>query len=100
MDSYFSIQAYLWHNDAMGQYLTFSSKGQIVIPAKDREALGIRTGTRVRYRREGKQLILEPETEATAQELIDQLCGITTGGYSMADDLIAERQAEDRKAGW
>jgi AbrB family looped-hinge helix DNA binding protein len=84
----------------MEQYLTFSSKGQIVIPAKDREALGIRAGTRVRYRREGLQLILEPETEASAQELIHQLCGITAGGYSMADELIAERQADDEKAGW
>lgn len=92
--------SYLWQNSCMEQFLTFSSKGQIVIPARDREALGIRAGTRVRYRRQGKQLILEPETEATAEELIAQLCGLTAGGYSMADDLVAERHAEDSKAGW
>jgi len=25
---------------------------------------------------------------------------MTAGGYSMADDLIAERRAEDDQAGW
>lgn len=81
-------------------YLTVSSKGQIVIPAQVREVLGIKAGTRVLYRREGMELVLHPETETTAQVLIDQLCGMTAGGPSMSDDLVAERRAEDQKAGW
>jgi AbrB family looped-hinge helix DNA binding protein len=81
-------------------YATVSSKGQLVIPAQIREALGIRAGTRVAIRQEGAEVILQPATEAAAQRLIDELCGMTAGGYSMADDLIAERRAEDKKAGW
>jgi AbrB family looped-hinge helix DNA binding protein len=81
-------------------YLTVSSKGQMVIPARLRQDLGIKAGTRVSVRRVGMDLILRPATEATAQQLIDEICGITAGGYSMADDLIAERHAEDEKAGW
>jgi AbrB family looped-hinge helix DNA binding protein len=81
-------------------YLTVSSKGQIVIPAHVREVLGIKAGTRVLYRREGMELVLRPETEMTAQVLIQQLCGMTAVGPSMSDDLVAERRAEDQKADW
>jgi AbrB family looped-hinge helix DNA binding protein len=77
-----------------------SSKGQLVIPAALREALGIKAGTRVFVRREGVEIILRPETEITTKQLIDELCGLTAGGYSMADELIAERQAEDEQSGW
>ncbi len=79
---------------------TVSSKGQLVIPAQLRQDLGIKAGTRVTIRREGVELILRPATETTAQQLIEELCGMTAGGYSMADDLIAERRAEDEQAGW
>lgn len=81
-------------------FTTVSSKGQLVIPAQIRQALGIKAGTRVAIRREGDELILRPATQVTAQHLIDELCGMTAGGYSMADDLIAERHAEDEKSGW
>jgi AbrB family looped-hinge helix DNA binding protein len=81
-------------------FTTVSSKGQMVIPIQFREALGIKAGTQVAIRREGSKLILLPETEVTTQQLIEELCGITAGGYSMADDLIAERRADDEKAGW
>ena len=81
-------------------FTTVSSKGQLVIPAQIREALGIKAGTRVGIRQQGAELILRPATQVTAQRLIEELCGMTAGGYSMADDLIAERRAEDEKAGW
>jgi AbrB family looped-hinge helix DNA binding protein len=81
-------------------FTTVSSKGQLVIPAAIREVLGIKAGTRVSIRQEGAELILRPSTAITARQLIDELCGMTAGGYSMADDLIAERRAEDEKAGW
>ena len=80
-------------------FTTVSSKGQLVIPAHIREALGIKAGTRVEIRQEGTELILRPVTPVAAQHLIEELCGMTRGGYSMADDLIAERRAEDEKAG-
>ena len=81
-------------------FTTVSSKGQMVIPAAMRAALGIKAGTRVAIRQEGAELIVRPSTEITTQQLIDDLCGLTAGGYSMADDLIAERRAEDQQAGW
>ena len=77
-----------------------SSKGQLVIPAEMREALGIEPGTQVAIRREGDELILRPLTKAAARRLINELCGITSGGSSMTDALIAERREDDTNAGW
>ena len=81
-------------------FATVSSKGQLVIPAEMREALGIDPGTQVAIRREGDELILRPLTKAAARRLITELCGITAGGPSMTDALIAERREEDKNAGW
>jgi AbrB family looped-hinge helix DNA binding protein len=89
----------------MGQaYAKFSSKGQLVIPAAMRESLGIEPGTRVAIRQEGTRLILEPQTLAAKLRLIDELQGITAGGPSMTDSLLAERRREREvelaKDGW
>jgi AbrB family looped-hinge helix DNA binding protein len=81
-------------------FSTVSSKGQLVIPAQIREALGITTGTRVAIHQEGDELILRPLTQAAAKRLIKELRGMTAGGPSMTDELIADRHAEDAKAGW
>jgi AbrB family looped-hinge helix DNA binding protein len=81
-------------------FAKMSSKGQLVIPAQMREALGIKSGTQVAIRREGEELILHPQTRAATQRLIDRLRGLTAGGPSMSDELIAERRAEDAKSGW
>lgn len=77
-----------------------STKGQIVIPARFRESLGIAAGTRIFFRQEGCELILSPTTEPATQHLIQELCGLTAPGYSMADDLIQERNSEDAASGW
>ncbi|MGD0479346.1 MAG: AbrB/MazE/SpoVT family DNA-binding domain-containing protein [Terracidiphilus sp.] len=81
-------------------YATVSTKGQIVIPARLRESLGIAAGTRVFFRQEGCELILSPTTEPATRHLIQELCGMTAGGNSMADDLIQERNSEDAASGW
>ena len=81
-------------------YATVSSKGQLVIPAEMREALGIEPGTRVAIRRDGQDLILSPLTKEAARQIISRLRGMTAGGPSMTDELIAERRADDLKAGW
>lgn len=85
-------------------YATFSSKGQLVIPAVIREALGIEPGTRVAIRQEGVRLILEPETIAAKLRLIDEIQGLTAGGPSMTDSLLKsrreERARELAKDGW
>ena len=80
-------------------FTTVSSKGQLVIPARMREALGIRTGTRVSILLNGNELILRPATGVVAQNLIAELCGLSAGGASMADGLNEDRRAEDAGEG-
>jgi AbrB family looped-hinge helix DNA binding protein len=81
-------------------YATISSKGQLVIPSELRQSMGIVPGTRVAIRLEGDELILRPATKVTARRLISELVGMTAGGPSMTEQLIADRRAEDEKAGW
>jgi AbrB family looped-hinge helix DNA binding protein len=75
-------------------FTTVSSKGQLVIPARIREALGIEPGTRVAIRQEGTRLILEPQTLAAKLRLIKELRGSTAGGPSMTDMLLEDRRRE------
>jgi AbrB family looped-hinge helix DNA binding protein len=70
-----------------------SSKGQLVIPKEIRDALDIGPGTRVAMTVENGRILLQPAN----RRLVDELCGITAGGPSMADELIAERRAEERR---
>lgn len=81
-------------------FATVSSKGQLVIPAEMREALGIEPGTRVSIHQQGDELILRPVTKKVAHRIIDRLCGLTAGGASMTDELLAERRTEDEGSGW
>jgi len=72
---------------------TVSTKGQLVIPAEIREQLGIEPGTKMEISVEGSRIILQPVDKL---RVIEELCGISKGGPSMADELIAERQEEER----
>lgn len=85
-------------------YVTVSSKGQLVIPAALRQELGIEPGTRIAVRRDGAELVLKPETLAAKLSTIRKLRGITAGGPSMCDELLAERRRERerelREEGW
>jgi AbrB family looped-hinge helix DNA binding protein len=69
-------------------FATVGSKGQFVIPKKMRDTLGIAAGTRIAMTVEDNRIILQPAN----LPLIDQLCGITAGGTSMTDELLAERR--------
>jgi len=75
-------------------FTTVSSKGQMVIPAAIREALGIEAGTRVAIRQEGTRLILEPETLAAKLRLIKEMRGCTAGLPSGTDMLLEDRRLE------
>jgi len=75
-------------------YATVSTKGQLVIPAPIREALGIEPGTRIAIRREGSRVILDPETMAAKLRLIDDMHGSTAGHGSGTDLLLEERRNE------
>lgn len=75
-------------------YAIVSSKGQLVIPAAIRQALGIEAGTRVAIRQEGSRLIIDPETLAAKLRKIDEMCGFTAGGPSGTDILLEDRRLE------
>jgi AbrB family looped-hinge helix DNA binding protein len=72
---------------------TISTKGQLVIPASIRQALGISSGTKVSLTVEDDRIVLRPITA----KIVDELRGMFAGGPSMTDELIAERRAEDKK---
>jgi AbrB family looped-hinge helix DNA binding protein len=81
------------------KFSTVSSKGQLVIPASIREALGIEPGTRVEIRQEGTRLILQPQTLTAKLRLIDEMQGCTAGLPSGTDMLLEDRRLE-RKREW
>jgi AbrB family looped-hinge helix DNA binding protein len=85
-------------------FTTVSSKGQLVIPAQIRAALGIEPGTRVGIRQEGTRLILEPDTLAAKLRRIDEMQGCTAGYGSGTDMLLEDRRLERKreleKEGW
>jgi AbrB family looped-hinge helix DNA binding protein len=65
-----------------------SSKGQLVIPKRIREALGLKKGTRFRVNVAEGKIILEPETTSP----IDALYG------KYADsDMLADLEEEHRR---
>lgn len=69
---------------------TFTSKGQLVIPAELRRKHGIGTGTRVRFLEDHfGRIILQPITE----EYIDRVMGCLAGG----PDLLSSWEKEHRK---
>lgn len=85
-------------------YATVSSKGQLVIPASIREALGIEPGTRVAIRREGPEVVLKPETMVAKLAAIKKMRGITAGGPPLCEELLRdrrrERERESQEEGW
>ena len=73
---------------------TVSSKGQLVIPAAIRQALGIKAGTRVAVRVDGGQMILHPQNIEAKIRRIESMRGYTAGGPSGTDILLEDRRLE------
>lgn len=73
---------------------TVSTKGQLVIPAEIREKLGIEPGTKIAISVEGSRIVLQPVDKLRA---VRELRGISKGGPSMTDELIADRQEDERR---
>jgi AbrB family looped-hinge helix DNA binding protein len=71
--------------------LTVSANGRVVIPARIRAELGLRSGEKVVARVVGGALVLEPVAVAIkrAQALIRRRAG---SGPSPVDELLAERR--------
>jgi AbrB family looped-hinge helix DNA binding protein len=78
--------------------VTFSSKGQIVVPAELRERLGLKKGTRATLTEEKGRLVLTPMTG----RILDQIQGFLKphpGEISMFEELTKERARErDRES--
>ena len=71
---------------------TFTSKGQLVIPAELRRKHGIEAGTKVKFLEDQfGRIVLQPITEA----YIDRVMGLFADG----PDLLAIWEKEHRKAG-
>ncbi|MCX5749375.1 MAG: AbrB/MazE/SpoVT family DNA-binding domain-containing protein [Candidatus Saganbacteria bacterium] len=71
---------------------TVTTKGQIVIPAKMRERLSIRTGTKLYVEENGNEIILKPVTSTYIKEQE----GILKTGGKLSRELLRER-VKDRK---
>jgi len=71
---------------------TFTSKGQLVVPAELRRKHGIQAGTRVKFREDQfGRIVLQPITE----EYIDRVRGCLADG----PDLLAIWEKEHREEG-
>ena len=71
-----------------------STKGWVVIPKDLREKYGLREGTRVQVVDCGNVLALVPLPE----DPIGSLYGMLAGGPSLTEDLLAEREREERSS--
>ena len=77
-----------------------TSKGQVVVPARLRRKLGIKTGTRLNFSEEAGRMIVQPVTK----EFIDSYCGIfkskpgeKSAVQELMEDRAKERAREDRE---
>ena len=74
------------------QSATFTSKGQLVVPAALRRKHGIEAGTKVRFLEDQfGRIVLQPITE----EYINRMMGCLAGG----PDLLAEWERDHRAQG-
>ncbi len=73
-----------------------SSKGQVTIPQKVRERLGLRPGDRVDFVEEGGEIHLKPERERTNP--FDAYIGIAPGFKSVEEinAWVREMREDDR----
>jgi AbrB family looped-hinge helix DNA binding protein len=71
---------------------TFTSKGQLVVPAELRRKHGIEAGTRVKFLEDQfGRIVLQPITE----EYVDRIMGCLADG----PDLLAKWEGEHRQEG-
>jgi AbrB family looped-hinge helix DNA binding protein len=75
------------------QSATFTSKGQLVIPAEIRRRHGIEAGTRVKFLEdEFGRIVLQPITE----DYVDRVMGCLAEGPDLLERWEAEHRKEDR----
>ncbi|MBI2263932.1 MAG: AbrB/MazE/SpoVT family DNA-binding domain-containing protein [Armatimonadetes bacterium] len=67
-----------------------SRKGQILIPKKLRQKVGIEPGALVHLQENHGQLLIRP----VPQDPIGAACGFLKGDFSLTEDLLREREVE------
>jgi len=72
------------------QITSVSTKGQFVIPAEMRTALGIKPGTRIAVTQDGLRIVLEPVSD----ELVDKTRGMFAGKASLSAQLRRARRSD------
>jgi AbrB family looped-hinge helix DNA binding protein len=71
-----------------------STKGQLVIPAKIREELGIAPGTQFAIYQINGRLVLDPQNLEAKLRRIKAMRGYTAGGRSGTEILLEDRRQE------
>jgi AbrB family looped-hinge helix DNA binding protein len=75
-----------------------TQKGQVTIPAEMRKALGLKAGSKVRFKRQGRRVSLEPVEEPAVESLFGTLKVPRTRGIAdidaALDDLREKRSAK------
>jgi AbrB family looped-hinge helix DNA binding protein len=71
---------------------TVSTKGQIVIPAELRRELGLKAGVRVRFKKHGRALLIEPNSYEELLALRGKYAGLP-----LEDDLAESRRQDEEK---
>jgi len=73
---------------------TFTTKGQLVIPAELRRKHGLQAGTKVKFLEdEFGRIVIQPLTE----EYLDRLQACLAGGPDLLAELKRDRRADGRR---
>ena len=72
---------------------TVTVKGQVVIPAKMRQRLGIQQGTKVCFMEKGDEIVIRPLTKA----YFEKMAGFLRTGGKMTKTLLEARQQDRLK---
>ena len=73
--------------------VTTSIKGQVVIPKKEREKLGIKPGSRLMVKAAQDHIEIYPLPENP----VERFCGVFEEGTSLTAALLIERKEERRR---
>lgn len=76
-----------------------TQKGQVTIPVEMRRALGLKPGSKVRFKRQGRKVSLEPVEEPPVESLFGTLRVPKARGVADIDAALDDlREARSRKA--
>lgn len=85
----------------MTYVLTVSSQGQIVIPSKVRQAMGLSGGKKIKLRLDQKARVPTAVIEPEKVDWVKRVAGIAKGVYGDVDKYIEhERESWDRSKPW